>query len=71
MGDLLSGAIIIQLNYLIYFSKIAFKNYPSMCSVYSLWGFVLVNILMQRTDSTVDNLNIRIYYSMSDGSRNY
>lgn len=65
MGDLLSGSTIIQLNDLIHFFKKAFKNYLFICSIYSLWSFILVNIV-QRIDFTRDNLNKRIYYSRAD-----
>lgn len=45
--------------------KTAFRNYPFMCSVSSVWDFFDIKILMQGTDSTLDNLNGRIYYNFS------
>lgn len=55
------GTPIIRVNYystqlLDLLLKIALKTiHLSHLSVYSLWSFVLVNILVQRTDSTLDS----------------
>lgn len=39
--------------------KMPFKNDPFMC-------FILIKILLQKTDFTSENLNERIYYNMSE-----